>query len=72
MCKFYSKLGETKFTALRQSNIYGPYDKFDLETGHVLCASVVKVMEAENQIIVWRCVSKSHATFLLVRQKENT
>jgi GDP-L-fucose synthase len=53
MCKFYSKLGETKFTALRQSNIYGPYDKFDLETGHVLCASVVKVMEAENQVIVW-------------------
>ena len=35
MCKFYSDLGKTKFTVLRQSNIYGTYDKFDLERSHV-------------------------------------
>ena len=30
MCEFYSGLGDTKFTAIRHSNIYGPHDKFDL------------------------------------------
>ena len=27
MCEFYSGLGSTKFTAIRHSNIYGPYEK---------------------------------------------
>ena len=53
MCKFYSTLGETKFTVLRQSNIYGPYDKFSLEVGHVFAATIVKVAQANGSIDVW-------------------
>ena len=53
MCKFYSTIGKTKFTVLRQSNIYGPYDKFNLETGHVFAATVVKVNQSSESIDVW-------------------
>lgn len=53
MCKFYSSIGDTKFTVLRQSNIYGPYDKFNLETGHVFAATVVKVNQSDESIDVW-------------------
>ena len=31
LCEFYSNISNTKFTIIRHSNIYGPYDKFDLE-----------------------------------------
>ena len=44
MCEFFSGIGETKFTAIRHSNIYGPHDKFDLERSHMFGATVAKVM----------------------------
>ena len=53
MCKFYSTFKKTKFTVLRQSNIYGPYDKFNLETGHVFAATIVKTAQANGSINVW-------------------
>ncbi len=53
MCEFYAGLGETKFTAIRHSNIYGPYDKFDLERSHVFGATITKVMKSKGEIIVW-------------------
>ncbi|MFC2070205.1 NAD-dependent epimerase/dehydratase family protein [Chloroflexota bacterium] len=55
MCEFYSKLGNTKFTAIRHSNIYGPYDKYDLEKSHVFGATITKVMTAEegDEVLVW-------------------
>ncbi|OGS08511.1 MAG: hypothetical protein A2270_10985 [Elusimicrobia bacterium RIFOXYA12_FULL_51_18] len=55
MCEFYSRLGSTKYTAIRHSNIYGPHDKFDLERSHVFGASMTKVMSAGNKgtITVW-------------------
>jgi len=55
MCEFYSRLGNTKYTAIRHSNIYGPHDKFDLERSHVFGASMTKVMSAGNNatITVW-------------------
>ncbi len=54
MCEFYSRLGSTKFTALRHSNIYGPYDKFDLQRAHALGATVNKVMTAASDTLtVW-------------------
>ena len=54
LCEFYSRLGRTKFTVIRHSNIYGPYDKFDLERSHVFGATVAKVIDAkEDKIIVW-------------------
>ncbi len=55
MCEFYSRLGRTRYTVIRHSNIYGPHDKFDLEKSHVFGATVAKVMAAKDgsDIIVW-------------------
>lgn len=53
MCDFFSKLGRTKHTVIRHSNIYGPYDKYDLERSHVFGATITKVMNAEEKIKVW-------------------
>ena len=53
MCDFYSRLGRTKHTVLRHSNIYGPHDKYDLERSHVFGATVTKVMTAEDKVVVW-------------------
>ena len=54
MCEFYSRLGRTKYTVLRHSNIYGPHDKFDLEKSHVFGATMTKVLtDKENKIVVW-------------------
>lgn len=55
MCEFFSKLGGVKYTVLRHSNIYGPYDKFDLEKSHVFGATMTKVMKAPEgtDIEVW-------------------
>lgn len=54
MCDFYSRISNTKFTVIRHSNIYGPYDKYDFERSHVLGATVSKVRFAENENLeVW-------------------
>jgi len=55
MCEFYSRIGNTKYTVIRHSNIYGPYDKFDLEKSHVFGATMTKVMTASpgGEITVW-------------------
>ena len=55
MCQFYSRICDTKFTVFRHANIYGPYDKYDLERSHVFGATITKVMQAENgsSITVW-------------------
>lgn len=55
MCEFYSRIGNTKYTVIRHSNIYGPYDKFDLERSHVFGATMTKVVTAKKggTIVVW-------------------
>ncbi len=55
LCEFTSNISDTKFTVIRASNIYGPYDKFGLEHSHVLPATITKVMKATegDDIIVW-------------------
>lgn len=55
MCEFYSRIGLTKYTVVRHSNMYGPYDKFDLEKSHVFGATMAKVVIAKDggKIIVW-------------------
>jgi len=59
MCEFFSRISQTKYTAIRHSNIYGPYDKYDLEHSHVLGATITKVMNAEDKIVVWGNGSES-------------
>lgn len=55
MSRFFSERSKTKYTIIRQSNIYGPYDKFDLDKSHVFGATITKIVNApENgEIIVW-------------------
>lgn len=54
MCEFYSRIGSAKYTVIRHSNIYGPYDKYDLERSHVFGATIAKVVNAtDGKIVVW-------------------
>lgn len=53
MCEFYSRISTTKFSIIRHSNIYGPYDKFDLERSHVFGASITKVMNSKKFVNIW-------------------
>lgn len=53
MCDFYSRIGSTKFTAIRHSNVYGPHDKFDLDKCHVVPALINKIANATNTLDIW-------------------
>ena len=54
MCEFFAQISNTRFTAIRHSNIYGPHDKFDLERSHVFGATITKVLSAQDgRISVW-------------------
>ncbi len=54
MCEFFARLGRTKYTVIRHSNIYGPHDKFDLERSHVLGATITKAMTStDSRLVVW-------------------
>ena len=53
MCEFYSRQCDTKFSVIRHSNIYGPWDKFDLKRSHVMGATIAKVLNATEEIEVW-------------------
>lgn len=54
MCEFFARLGVTKHTAIRHTNVFGPHDKFDLERSHVFGATVTKAMtSATGAITVW-------------------
>lgn len=54
MCEFYSRIGNTKYTAIRHSNIYGPYDKYDLDKSHFFGATITKVLQdRDGKIVVW-------------------
>jgi GDP-L-fucose synthase len=50
MCEMFAQSSQcsTKFTVFRHSNIYGPYDKFSLELGHVFAATLTKVMSVSD------------------------
>lgn len=55
MCEFFAGLSDMKMTVIRHSNVYGPYDKFDLDRSHMMGATITKVMDANNgdAITVW-------------------
>lgn len=50
---YAEKLELLDCTVLRLSNVYGPYDKFDLETSHVLPAMVRKFEEKRFPLEIW-------------------
>ena len=53
MCEFFSSISNTKFTCIRHSNIYGKYDKFDLEKSHFFGANINKVINSKGGITIW-------------------
>jgi GDP-L-fucose synthase len=54
MCEFFSRLGVTRHTVFRHSNMYGPHDKYDLERSHVFGATITKAMTAtDGKLVVW-------------------
>jgi GDP-L-fucose synthase len=38
---------------LLPTNLYGPRDNFDLETSHVIPALIRKMVESENEVVLW-------------------
>lgn len=53
LCEFYSKISDTKFTVIRHSNVYGPWDKYDLKKSHVMGATITKVMLENKELEIW-------------------
>lgn len=54
ICEFFSNLGNTKYTCIRHSNIYGPHDKFDLEKGHFFASNLFKIYKTKkDSITIW-------------------
>lgn len=53
LCKFYSSIGSTKFSIIRHSNVYGPWDRFQLHNSHVCGSTITKVLTSSDQIEVW-------------------
>lgn len=47
MCKFYKRQYGDNFISCMPTNLYGPYDNFDLEGSHVLPAMIRKFHEAK-------------------------
>ena len=81
LCEFYSRISETKYTVIRHSNIYGNYDKFDLDRSHFFGATITKVMNANETITVWGSGAEKrdllhvcdlcHFVFLSVERQKN-
>jgi GDP-L-fucose synthase len=57
LCESYNRQYGTRFVAAMPTNLYGPNDNYDLETGHVLAALLRKVHETksrgERRLVVW-------------------
>ena len=51
MCRFFSEISDTKFTIIRHSNIYGPFDKFDKKKGHFIGSSIYKIYTEKSKKI---------------------
>jgi GDP-L-fucose synthase len=53
MCQAYYKQYGFKAISLMPTNLYGPYDNFDIETGHVLPAMISKFHSAMTHSRYW-------------------
>ncbi len=69
-CLFYSKLKRTKFSILRHSNIYGPNDKFNENTSHVLPNFINKSLNNKKNFLIWGN-GKSIRDFLFIEDLTN-
>jgi len=58
MCQSYNRQYATNFISVMPTNLYGPFDNFDLETSHVLPALIRKFHEAKvaahpGPVVLW-------------------
>jgi len=56
MCQSYNRQYDTNFIACMPTNLYWPYDNFDLNSSHVLPAMIRKFHEAKlnnSKVILW-------------------
>jgi GDP-L-fucose synthase len=55
MCEMYARRVRQPMATIvvRPANAYGPYDKFDWETSHVLPALIRRVVERHNPMVIW-------------------
>jgi GDP-L-fucose synthase len=57
LCESYNRQFGSRFFSVLPTNLYGPYDNFDLETSHVLPALIRKFHEAKangaGHVVVW-------------------
>lgn len=57
MCQAYNRQYGTNFISCMPTNLYGPYDNFDLVTSHVMPALIAKMVIAQqtgqNVVTVW-------------------
>jgi GDP-L-fucose synthase len=57
MCAAYNRQHSSRYLAVMPTNLFGPQDNYDLETGHVLPALIRKVHEAKEaqraQVTIW-------------------
>jgi GDP-L-fucose synthase len=57
LCQAYNKQFNTNYVTVIPSNVYGPYDNFDLDNSHVLSALIRKIHEAKtnnlSELTLW-------------------
>lgn len=57
LCESYNRQYGTTFIACMPTNLYGPYDNFDLTTSHVIPALIRKCVQAKRdgkkEVVVW-------------------
>jgi len=57
LCQAFNREYGTRYISVMPTNLYGPYDNFDLETSHVLPALIRKFHEAKvnhnDKVVVW-------------------
>lgn len=53
LAEFYYQRYGMKIALIRPTNVYGPYDKFDFATSHVLPALMRRAVEKQNPFEVW-------------------
>lgn len=57
LCDYLARTRGLAYRALVPSNLYGPGDRFDLETGHLIAATLRKVHDAHagghDHVVIW-------------------
>jgi GDP-L-fucose synthase len=57
MCRYYNKQYGANYISVMPTNLYGPYDNFDLENSHVLPALLRRIHEAklnsQPSVVIW-------------------